>query len=46
MYSCSPDPCGDIYLRKPNPYTGKGIKYIDEVIRRKSGKAAVGAGEG
>ena len=33
-------------LRKPNPYTGKGIKYIDEVIRRKSGKAAVGAGEG
>ena len=32
-------------LRKPNPYTGKGIKYSDEVIRRKSGKAAVGAGE-
>ena len=33
-------------LRKPNPYTGKGIKYSDEVIKRKSGKAAVGAGEG
>ena len=33
-------------LRKPNTYTGKGIKYSDEVIRRKSGKAAVGAGEG
>tara|TARA_Y100000768_G_scaffold64738_2_gene44783 strand:- start:360 stop:911 length:552 start_codon:yes stop_codon:yes gene_type:complete len=32
-------------LRKPNPYTGKGIKYDYEVIRRKSGKAAVGAGE-
>ena len=32
-------------LRKPNPFTGKGIKYDDEVIRRKSGKAAVGAGE-
>ena len=31
-------------LRKPNPYTGKGIKYDYEVIRRKSGKAAVGAG--
>ncbi|MDO8490282.1 MAG: 50S ribosomal protein L6 [bacterium] len=27
-------------LRKPEPYKGKGIKYIDEVIRRKSGKAA------
>tara|TARA_B100002019_G_C21229174_1_gene579092 strand:- start:130 stop:681 length:552 start_codon:yes stop_codon:yes gene_type:complete len=32
-------------LRKPNPYTGKGIKYDYEVIRRKSGKAAVGSGE-
>ena len=30
--------------RKPNPYTGKGIKYSDEVIRRKAGKTAVGAG--
>lgn len=25
--------------RKPEPYNGKGIKYVDEVIRRKSGKA-------
>jgi large subunit ribosomal protein L6 len=33
-------------LRKPNPYTGKGIKYNDEQIRRKTGKSAVGAGEG
>ena len=24
--------------RKPEPYKGKGIKYIDEVIRRKEGK--------
>lgn len=24
--------------RKPEPYKGKGIKYIDEVIRRKVGK--------
>ena len=31
-------------LRKPNPFTGKGIKYTDEEIRRKSGKSAVGAG--
>lgn len=31
-------------VRKPNPYTGKGIKYVDEVIRRKAGKAAVGTG--
>ena len=24
--------------RKPEPYNGKGIKYTDEVIRRKQGK--------
>lgn len=27
-------------IRKPEPYKGKGIKYIDEVIRRKEGKTA------
>jgi large subunit ribosomal protein L6 len=27
-------------LRKPDPYKGKGIKYSDEVIRRKVGKKA------
>jgi large subunit ribosomal protein L6 len=27
-------------LRKPDPYKGKGIKYSNEVIRRKAGKAA------
>lgn len=27
-------------IRKPEPYKGKGIRYIDEVIRRKAGKAA------
>ena len=27
-------------LRKPEPYKGKGIKYADEVIRRKVGKKA------
>lgn len=26
--------------RKPEPYKGKGIKYSDEVIRRKEGKSA------
>lgn len=26
-------------LRKPEPYKGKGIKYEDEVIKRKAGKA-------
>ncbi len=26
-------------LRKPEPYKGKGIKYADETIRRKPGKA-------
>jgi large subunit ribosomal protein L6 len=27
-------------LRPPEPYKGKGIKYAEETIRRKSGKAA------
>ena len=27
-------------LRKPEPYKGKGIKFVGEVIRRKSGKSA------
>ena len=26
-------------LRKPDPYKGKGVKYIDEVIKRKQGKS-------
>jgi large subunit ribosomal protein L6 len=26
-------------LKKPEPYKGKGIKYVDEVIIRKSGKS-------
>jgi large subunit ribosomal protein L6 len=29
-------------LRKPEPYNGKGIKYIDERVVRKQGKAFVG----
>jgi large subunit ribosomal protein L6 len=27
-------------FRKPEPYKGKGIKYSDEVLRRKAGKTA------
>jgi large subunit ribosomal protein L6 len=27
-------------LRKPEPYKGKGIKYLGEEIKRKAGKAA------
>jgi len=27
-------------VRPPEPYKGKGVKYIDEVIRKKAGKAA------
>jgi large subunit ribosomal protein L6 len=26
-------------VRKPEPYKGKGIKYTDEVVRRKAGKS-------
>lgn len=29
--------------RPPEPYKGKGVKYIDETIRRKAGKAAKAA---
>ena len=28
-------------LRKPEPYKGKGIRYVGENVRRKAGKAAV-----
>jgi large subunit ribosomal protein L6 len=31
-------------LRPPEPYKGKGVKYANEVIRRKAGKAAGAAG--
>jgi large subunit ribosomal protein L6 len=27
-------------FRKPEPYKGKGIKYAQEILRRKAGKAA------
>lgn len=27
-------------FRKPEPYNGKGVKYLEEVIRRKAGKAS------
>ncbi|MBI4367294.1 MAG: 50S ribosomal protein L6 [Deltaproteobacteria bacterium] len=30
-------------LRLPEPYNGKGVRYADEVIKRKVGKAAAGA---
>ena len=31
-------------VRPPEPYKGKGIKYVDEHIQRKAGKSAVGSG--
>lgn len=27
-------------FRKPEPYKGKGVRYVDEYVRRKAGKAA------
>ncbi|KAA6341641.1 50S ribosomal protein L6 [termite gut metagenome] len=27
-------------FRKPEPYKGKGVKFVNEVVRRKSGKSA------
>ena len=32
------------FIRMPEPYKGKGIKYSDETIRRKAGKVVGGAG--
>ena len=32
-------------LREPEPYKGKGIKYREEVIKRKAGKAVGSAGK-
>jgi large subunit ribosomal protein L6 len=29
-------------VRPPEPYKGKGIKYAEEVVRRKEGKAGKG----
>tara|TARA_B100000700_G_C14805274_1_gene742548 strand:+ start:126 stop:542 length:417 start_codon:yes stop_codon:yes gene_type:complete len=46
MYSCSPNPCGDIYLRKPNPYieevrtylrTGDGDRETDQFYTGRCG---------
>lgn len=31
-------------IREPEPYKGKGIKYSDEIIRRKVGKTAITSG--
>lgn len=29
IFSCTPDPCGDLYVRKTNPYLDEGLKtYI------------------
>ncbi len=33
-------------LRKPEPYLGKGIRYSDEVVKKKAGKAFAGGGGG
>ena len=44
---CSKEQVGQVAAdvrkwRKPEPYKGKGIRYENEVIRRKLGKAAKG----
>ncbi len=31
-------------VKKPEPYLGKGIKYLDEVLRRKAGKSGTKKG--
>lgn len=30
-------------IKPPEPYKGKGIRYVEEVVRKKEGKKAVGA---
>ena len=29
-------------LRPPEPYKGKGVRYVDEYVRKKAGKSAKG----
>jgi large subunit ribosomal protein L6 len=31
-------------FKKPEPYKGKGIRYVNEYVRKKAGKAAAGSG--
>jgi large subunit ribosomal protein L6 len=31
-------------IRKPEPYKGKGIRYENEIVKKKAGKAAKGGG--
>ncbi|MEK7481516.1 MAG: 50S ribosomal protein L6 [Patescibacteria group bacterium] len=31
------------HIKKPEPYKGKGIRYVNEVVRRKAGKSATKA---
>lgn len=33
-------------VRPPEPYKGKGVRYVGEEVRRKAGKAAVGGAAG
>ena len=33
-------------VRKPEPYKGKGIRYSDEIVRRKAGKSGKAGGKG
>jgi large subunit ribosomal protein L6 len=33
-------------LRSPEPYKGKGVKYLEEVIKKKVGKSAATGGAG
>lgn len=33
-------------VRKPEPYKGKGVRYADEVVRKKAGKSAATGGAG
>ncbi len=35
----------EVELKKPEPYKGKGIKYLDEVILRKAGKVVKAVGK-
>lgn len=48
MTSCDKQLLGQVAakirsFRPPEPYKGKGIKFVDEVIRRKAGKSASGS---
>ena len=42
-YNCGST--GHVSRERPQPYKGKGVRYIDEIVRRKAGKSNAATGK-